>query len=410
MGKGTADLYLVLDALGGVSPTNLDRTHSERTAAIVNTTPNPTGEMVRDNSILFPSDASIQTSIDQHTHSELNQYVDAGTIAEGLFGDHMNTNMFLVGIAYQHGLIPLQAESIEGAIELNGVAISQNQQAFRYGRRFVHNPDAVAEISVPRDRTLADERASMTDYLTQAYGAAAASAYQQQLERCKGLAEEAQRRLAIRIGELIAYQDANYATQYVDDVLKVANREAEATPGHSELTYAVIQYLYKLMAYKDEYEVARLHLKPSWQNQLDEMFDKPVRISYNLHPPMLRALGMKSKLKLGPWFNGPLGLLTKLKRLRGTPLDVFGYAKARREERQLIPWYRETIEQLLNRLSSENHGIALAIATAPDAIRGYEDVKSARVAEAKESVAKQLERFNAGATQAPETLSFHPTV
>jgi len=406
VGMGAADLYLVLDALGGMSPANLDRTHPDRTAAVVNTTPNPTGEMIRDNSILFPTADAIQRHIDPHTHGELNRYVDAGTIAEGLFGDHMNTNMFLVGIAYQAGLIPLKADSIEAAIELNGVSVTANQQAFRYGRRYVHHPGAVLEIAVPRARTLDDERASMLHELT-AQSAAAAEAYQQQLERCRHLDDDAQRRLAIRIGELIAYQDVRYATQYVDVVLDVAQREADAAPGHTELTHAVIQYLYKLMAYKDEYEVARLHLKPAWRDQLDEMFDKPVKVSYHLHPPILRAMGMTRKLKLGPWFNGPLALLCKLKRLRGTPFDVFGYAKVRREERQLIAWYRETLEQVLMRLTAENHAVALLIANAPDAIRGYEDIKMARVTETKETVAKHLERLMSA--QMSDALSLHPT-
>jgi indolepyruvate ferredoxin oxidoreductase len=406
VGMGTADLYLVLDALGGMSPANLDRTHPDRTAAVVNTTPNPTGEMIRDNSILFPTADAIQRSIDPHTHGELNRYVDAGTIAEGLFGDHMNTNMFLVGIAYQAGLIPLKAESIEAAIELNGVAVTANQQAFRYGRRYVHYPGAVLEIAVPRERTLDDERASMLHELT-AQSAAAAAAYQQQLERCRHLDDDAQRRLAIRIGELIAYQDVRYATQYVDFVLYVAQREADAAPGHTELTHAVIQYLYKLMAYKDEYEVARLHLKLAWRDQLNEMFDKPVKVSYHLHPPILRAMGMTRKLKLGPWFNGPLALLCKLKRLRGTPFDVFGYAKVRREERQLIAWYRETLEQVLVRLNAENHALALLIANAPDAIRGYEDIKMARVTETKETMAKHLERLMSA--HMSDALSLHPT-
>jgi indolepyruvate ferredoxin oxidoreductase len=406
VGMGTADLYLVLDALGGMSPANLDRTHPDRTAAVVNTTPNPTGEMIRDNSILFPTADSIQRSIDPHTHGELNRYVDAGTIAEGLFGDHMNTNMFLVGIAYQSGLIPLKAGSIEAAIELNGVAVTANQQAFRYGRRYVHNPGAVLEIAVPRERTLDDERASMLHDLT-VQSAAAAEAYQQQLERCRHLDDDAQRRLAIRIGELIAYQDVRYATQYVDFVLNVAKREADAAPGHTELTHAVIQYLYKLMTYKDEYEVARLHLKAAWRDQLDEMFDKPVKVSYHLHPPILRAMGMTRKLKLGPWFNGPLALLRKLKRLRGTPFDIFGYAKVRREERQLIAWYRETLEQVLIRLNAENHAVALLIANAPDAIRGYEDIKMVRVTETKETVGKHLERLTSA--QMSDALSLHPT-
>jgi indolepyruvate ferredoxin oxidoreductase len=168
-----------------------------------------------------------------------------------------------------------------------------------------------------------------------------------------------------------------------------------------------MQYLYKLMAYKDEYEVARLHLKPAWRDQLDEMFDQPVKVSYHLHPPLLRAMGMRRKLTLGPWFNGPLALLSKLKRLRGTPFDVFGYAKVRREERQLIAWYRETLEQVLIRLNTENHAVALLIANAPDAIRGYEDIKMARVTETKETVATHLERLTAA--HMSDALSLHPT-
>jgi indolepyruvate ferredoxin oxidoreductase len=240
-----------------------------------------------------------------------------------------------------------------------------------------------------------------------AQSAAVAEAYQQQLERCRHLDDDAQRRLAIRIGELIAYQDVRYTTQYVDFVLHVAQREADAAPGHTELTHAVIQYLYKLMAYKDEYEVARLHLKPAWRDQLDEMFDKPVKVSYHLHPPILRAMGMTRKLKLGPWFNRPLVLLCKLKRLRGTPFDIFGYAKVRREERQLITWYRETLEQVLMRLNAENHAVALLIANAPDTIRGYEDIKMARVIETKETVAKHLERLMSA--HMSDALSLHPT-
>ena len=212
--------------------------------------------------------------------------------------------------------------------------------------------------------------------------------------------------MAIRIGELMAYQSMSYATSYVDFVLAVAKRESETCPGSAELTYAVIRNLYKLMAYKDEYEVARLHLKQAWNEQLNGMFERPEKIYFNLHPPLLRAMGMQRKLKLGPWFRGPLGLLYKFKRLRGTALDVFGYAKVRKEERQLIPWYRGVIEQVLMRLQPENKAAALMIANAPDAIRGYEEIKMARVAETKETVAKQLDHFqNATRTEA---FSLHP--
>lgn len=391
VGMGTADLYLVLDALGGVLPGNLDRAHSERTAAVVNMTPNPTGEMIRDNTILFPSDASIQHSIDDCSRQDRNVYVDAGNIAEGLFGDHMATNIFLLGVAYQSGLLPLKAESIESAIELNGVAVQQNLQWFRYGRRYVHDPEAVLEMALPRERGVIEERAMMVDYLTEAYSPSAVQAYEELLGRCSHLDEESQRLLAIRIGELIAFQNAAYAKPYVDFVLDVAAREAKAYDGATDLTHAVIRNLYKLMAYKDEYEVARLHLKHTWREKLDNMFERPLKVNYNLHPPMLRAMGMRNKLKLGPWFNGPMRLLSKMKGLRGTALDVFGYAKVRREERALVGWYREAVELVIDRLNDTYRELSLQIATLPDAIRGYEDIKLARVAEARETMTKHLD-------------------
>jgi indolepyruvate ferredoxin oxidoreductase len=398
VGMGTADLYLVLDALGGVLPSNLDRAYSERTAAVVNMTPNPTGEMIRDNTILFPSEASIQRSIDQCTRQERNVYVDAGNIAEGLFGDHMAINMFLLGVAYQSGLLPLQAESIEGAIALNGVAVQQNQQAFRYGRRYVHDPEAVTELALPRAHGTTEERAIMVDYLTEAYSASAAQAYEGLWGRCSHLDEESQRLLAIRIGELIAFQNAAYAKSYVDFILDVAARETEAYADRTELTHAVIRNLYKLMAYKDEYEVARLHLKHTWREKLDSMFERPLKVSYNLHPPLLRAMGMQRKLKLGPWFNGPMRMLSKMKAVRGTPLDVFGYAKVRRTERELIGWYREAMASVIDRLNDTNRELSLQIATLPDAIRGYEAIKLARVAEARERMKKHLDLLTSPAS------------
>lgn len=393
VGMGTADLYLVLDALGGVAPVNLDRVHPERTVAVVNTTPTPTGEMIRNNSLLFPTDASMQRTIDQYTRRERNLYLDAGTMAENLFGDHMATNIFLLGVAYQAGLLPLKAESIESAIELNGVSVHQNQQAFRYGRCYVHEPQAVLALALPHRRSLAEERAAVLEHLEPQ----PAEAYQRLLERCRHLNEELQRLLAIRIGELIEYQDAAYATTYVGFVLHVAEHEAEACPGRIELTQAVIRSLYKLMAYKDEYEVARLHLKQAWRDQLDSMFERPRQVSYHFYPPVLRTLGLKRKLTLGPWFNRPLRLLLKMKHLRGGPLDIFGYTRIRREERQLIAWYRQTIEQILPHLEDSNHPLAVVMANAPDAIRGYEDIKLRRIADTKELVAQHLARFTASA-------------
>ena len=347
VGMGTADLYLVLDALGGITPVNLDRAHATRTVAVVNTTPTPTGEMVRNNALLFPTESSIRRTIDHYTRAAQNLYVDAGTIAEGLFGDHMATNLFMLGIAYQAGLLPLAAASIEHAIELNGVAVQQNQQAFRYGRRYVHAPQAVMDLAVGQPKSFNEERAAMLLYLEEQHSKAEREAYFYLLQRCTHLDAEAQRLLAIRIGELIDYQDVAYATAYVDFVLDVAAREAAACPGRMEFTHAVIRHLYKVMAYKDEYEVARLHLKQTWHTRLAGMFAQPQKVYYHLHPPLLRALGLRRKLQLGPWFTRPLRLLRRMKTLRGTRWDPFGYATVRREERQLITWYRQTVTQVL---------------------------------------------------------------
>jgi indolepyruvate ferredoxin oxidoreductase len=395
VGLGTADLYLALDALGAINPVNLDRAHPSRTVAVVNTTPSPTGEMIRNNTILFPTEAMLRRSVDPHTNAARNCYVDAGTIAEGLFGDHMATNLFVLGIAYQAGLIPLQAESIENAIVLNGVAVQQNQQAFRYGRRYVCTPQAVLDLALPRPKSVTEEHRRMQDYLNAQYSTAEGNAYEHLFDRCRHLDDEAQRLLAIRIGELIDYQDVAYATAYVDFVLQVAAREAETCPGHVEMTHAVIRHLYKMMAYKDEYEVARLHLKQAWRTQLHGMFAQPRTVYYHFHPPVLRALGLQRKLKLGPWFERPLRLLRKLKTLRGGRLDIFGYAQVRREERQLIAWYRDTLTQVLTHLEPGNHALAVVIANAPDTIRGYEEIKLRHVAETKELVAQHLAHFTA---------------
>jgi indolepyruvate ferredoxin oxidoreductase len=317
----------------------------------------------------------------------------------------MATNLFVLGIAYQAGLMPLKAESIESAIVLNGVSVQQNQQAFRYGRRYVCDHQAVLDLAVPHPKGVAEERAHMQGYLHAQYSTAEGEVYAHLFDRCRHLDDEAQRLLAIRIGELIDYQDVAYATTYVDFVLQVAAREAEACPGHVEITHAAIRHLYKVMAYKDEYEVARLHLRQAWRTQLHGMFAQPRTVYYHFHPPVLRALGLQRKLKLGPWFERPLRLLRKLKTLRGGWCDVFGYTRVRREERQLIAWYRGTLMQVLTHLEPGNHALAVVIANAPDVIRGYEDIKLRRVAETKEFVAQHLTHLTAASKEGVLTTS-----
>jgi indolepyruvate ferredoxin oxidoreductase len=188
------------------------------------------------------------------------------------------------------------------------------------------------------------------------------------------------------VPELIAYQDARYAEPYVEFVKRVAEAERRGMPGETRLSEAVARYLFKLMAYKDEYEVARLHLRNDLAGALAGEFPEGVKVQYNLHPPLLRAMGMKTKIRLGTWFDPAFKLLYAMRGLRGGALDVFGRAEVRRVERALIDEYRTLIEKALAGLSPESYERAVKLAALPDVIRGYEDVKLRNVAKFREQV------------------------
>jgi indolepyruvate ferredoxin oxidoreductase len=379
VGLGRADLYLALDLLAAGTRVNLDRCDPARTVAVVNASILPSGEMVRNVDFAPPVEA-IRAQIARCTRADANVCVDARSLSEGLFGDYLTTNLFMLGVAYQAGLLPLTAAAIEEAVRLNGVAAEQNLQAFRYGRLWVADPDRVRALVEPPARTFEAERAAVLERLR----GRDASAYVSLLERCGHLDGEARRLLALRVGELIDYQDVGYATAYVDFVLVVAAREEAMAPGRRAVTHAVIRSLYKLMAYKDEYEVARLHLKPAFRAGTRGLFTAPRRIAWHLHPPLLRALGLRRKLRLGPWFTPVLRGIRALRWLRGTAFDPFGYALVRREERRLIPWYRALVAGALDRPGAAGHRVAVELARLPEAIRGYEEIKLRSIAAARE--------------------------
>ncbi len=186
------------------------------------------------------------------------------------------------------------------------------------------------------------------------------------------------------------YQNEKYAAEYRSFVVQVRQAEKRVRPGSTDLTEATARYLYKLMAYKDEYEVARLLTDPSFDQQYRDTFESPRKIIYHLHPPVLRALGLKKKLALGPQFRPLLRLLAGFKFLRGSAVDVFGWAKARRQERELIGWYRQTIESALEALTDANLDRAVEIARLPDQIRGYEDIKAASIVKVRQAVDEKL--------------------
>jgi indolepyruvate ferredoxin oxidoreductase len=282
-------------------------------------------------------------------------------MAEGLFGDTTTANVVVLGAAFQRGLLPISAGAIEQAVELNGAAVEINKLAFRWGRMLVIDPARVRDAMV-------------------APGAPVVEPTAEDLALIDGLDRgELGRLLRIRVPDLVAYQSRAYARSYVESVRRVAEAEARAMPGSTTLAEAVARNLYKLMAYKDEYEVARLHLEAAARATLEAEVGSDVKVSYNLHPPVLRSMGLDHKIRLGPWFTPVLGTLGKGKRLRGTPLDLFGYARVRRVERQLVKDYRRTIEQAVGRLDRANHDSVVALAGLPDLVRGYEDVKLANV-------------------------------
>ena len=393
VGAGKADLYLACDLLAASAPVNLDRCDPDRTAAVINTTVLPSGEMVRQVDV-SPDVLGMTASILRFADPARSVSVDARHLAEGLFRDYMTTNVFTLGVAYQAGLLPLTARAIEAALQLNDVQVQQNIQAFRYGRLYVAEPRRVRVRVDPPPATAVEERARVSARLS----ASNARAYEALLDRGRDLDEETRRLLAIRIGELVEYQDAAYARRYVDRVLAVAVRERAALPGRAEVTQAVARHQYKLMAYKDEYEVARLHLRPARTEETRALFSAPRRVFYHFHPPLLRAMGMKRKLRLGPWFTPVLRVLRGLRRLRGTPWDAFGYAHVRQEERRLVRWYEALVDAALDRLAGESHAAVVEIAQVPDRIRGYEEIKLASVAAAEAHAQRLMTRLARGAT------------
>ena len=355
----SADLYLGFDVLGAASPKNLVVADPDRTVAVISTTAVPTGAMVLDPTQGFPEvDGQLQ-AIDIVTDREHNVYLDAQRLAEEALGDHMPANMLALGAAWQRGALPLSLSSLEQAIRLNGAAVEKNLAAFAWGRACVIDPRAVTEQVLPPE----PKRAEGLDGL-----------------------------LEVRVPELAEYQNAKYADEYETFVRDVAAIEQERAAGSTAIADSVARHLFKLMAYKDEYEVARLHLAA---------LPAEGKFWFHLHPPILRALGLKRKLKLGRWFVPFFRMLRSMRGLRGKWLDPFGHAKVRRVERELIGEYRELVERSLAYLTPETAPLVLEICDLPDGIRGYEEIKLRSVKRFR-MTAERLERklARAGALEA----------
>jgi len=352
--SGGVDLYLGFDLLGAANPKNLQTADPRRTVAVVSTSAVPTGKMVVDIDARFPEIADSLDAIDSQTRGkELNVYIDAQALSERLFDDHMPANTLALGAAVQRGAVPVSAGAIEEAIRLNGAAVEKNLAAFRWGRACVAAPDAVAALETP----VAGSEVEISERgreIAATVGAEPGSELEHLLE--------------VRVSELIRYQNEAYAQRYAERVRGVLAHGAD-------LAEVVARELYDFMAYKDEYEVARLHLLEAERIKREAAFGEDVKYWFMLHPPLLRAMGLKRKIRLGRWFVPFFRLLRSLKWLRGKPLDVFGYAKVRRVERQLIGEYEALIDEVLERLDERNRAIAVEMLCASDLVRGYEHIK-----------------------------------
>jgi len=386
---GRTDLYLGFDILTATDPKNLDKCLPERTIAVVSTTQAPTGQMIADRKLLFPIVPDLTAGIDGVTRKEHNVYVDGQALAMGLFGDAMATNNFMVGVAFQAGTIPLQAESIEAAIKASGVGVEQSLAAFRWGRMaVVDRAFVLAEIARYAPKVDKPQLSAAARAIVDAVGAQG----------------ETRRLLEVRVPELIAYQDEAYARRYADVIKRVRAAEGRAVPGHSGLTEAAARYLYKLMAYKDEYEVARLHADPAFKAQLEAMFPHGYAVKYNLAPPTISkrdpVTGHLIKRQFGPWMGSAFAWLKKFKGLRGGALDFFGKTEERRHERRMIEDYVKELDDICAKLNPANHAAAVALASVPDEIRGYGHVKDKSVAEAKVLREQRLRDFQNPPTRA----------
>ncbi|WP_432381078.1 indolepyruvate ferredoxin oxidoreductase family protein [Duganella sp. P38] len=378
VGTGSADLVIGCDLIVTASRDALSRMGEGRTHAMINSTGSSTAAFVKNPDWQFP-DAGSRGEIIRACGNDNVDFVDAGQIATALMGDSIATNMFMLGYAFQKGHVPLSEAALIKAIELNGVSVAFNKAAFHWGRTAAHDLASVTRLTTPA-KVIEFKRIQTLDDI-----------------------------IARRVELLTAYQDASYARRYQAFVEQV--RAEEAKLGKStRLTEAVARYYYKLMAYKDEYEVARLYTDGAFQQKVAGMFDGDIKLKFHLAPPIFArtdANGHLVKKEFGPWMMKAFGVLARFKGLRGTALDPFGRTAERKMERALIAEYRDTVAALLPKLTAENLAQAVAIASIPEDIRGYGHVKERHLLAAKQKEAKLLADFGKPASGVEVSAASH---
>lgn len=363
---GGSDLLLACDMVSAVGKSAHETLNPARTHAIINTINTPVAAFVTNNGVDFHNE-QIRDELLKATIENGQHFVSATAYAQTLMGDEIATNIFMLGYAWQLGLVPLQRESILRAIELNGVAIEANKKAFNFGRLAAHDMDTIENM--------------MAEVRGDAKAEPVSATLEEMLEK--------------RATYLTAYQDEAYANRYRDTIAKVKAAELAAIGKDTQelpLTEATARYYHKVMAYKDEYEVARLYTDGDFMKDLKATFQGNYKLRLNLAPPIMEqddpATGRPKKREFGAWILPVFGVLAKLKGLRGTAFDIFGYHKDRKAERQLIKDYEADIALVLEKLSADNFDICAQLLVLPDDIRGYGPIKELNLEKAMQKRAE----------------------
>jgi len=362
VGSGQADLLLAFDLLVAASWTGLAAAESSRTAVVGSTSITPPGEKVAHPEIDMPTAEELLARVEEVTLTDQRHWVDAETVTTALFGNSVSANVFVVAMAVQAGLLPVDPTLVEEAIALNGVSVESNLAAFKWGRWQVANPDVVAN-EVARRSAPAGKRIDLPADITERISAVAESD------------EPLVRDLSRLVDDLIGYQNRAIAERFLRRVEVVSEAERAVTSGSRELTTAVAIGFHKLLAYKDEYEVARLMLDDSANSAVDLVAKPGDKVAWRLHPPTLKALGVHRKISISTSWRPAISLLARAKRLRGTRLDPFSRNPIRRMERELPAEYETALDHVLADLDATNLSRAVEVAELADLVRGFEELK-----------------------------------
>ena len=367
VGMAAADYVLGADLVTTQQDDTMDKIRAGHTRAIVNSAQAMTGNFTRNPDLQFPGD-DLTAAIAGRIGKDRVAFIDAGGVATALLGDSIATNLFMLGYAWQLGWVPIGFASIMRAIELNDVSIAMNKQAFLWGRKAAIDWDGVAKYAKP-----------------------------EHLPPHHKISETLDDMIDRRVKYLTAYQNAAYAGQYHDWVRRVRRAEAAVSKGKDDLSRAVAKYLFKLMAYKDEYEVARLYSNGQFLSQLRAQFTGDYKLQFHLAPPLVAPKDQKTghlkKMTFGPWMLCAFGVLAKFKFLRGTRFDMFGMTAERKWERQLMRDYIGDLGAIVLKLTASNYADAVALATIPEQIRGFGHVKERHFDSIKDKMQKLRAKF-----------------